>query len=81
MSGHLVTGKRDRRRHISTLRGMVTNFTAASAGHEEEEQTAQAELWWQRAIAIRWALGFVAQHVNLETGELTISLELAEETV
>ncbi len=32
-----------------------------------------------QAYAIRWALGYVERHVNLETGELTVSLELAEE--
>ena len=78
MTGHLVTGKKDRRRHISTLRLMVVNFDAAAGGHEEEEELSQAELWWRRASAIRWALGYVARHVNLETGELTISLEPEE---
>ncbi len=33
---------------------------------------------WDEAHAIRWALGFVEQHVNLETGKLTISLEPEE---
>ena len=71
----LVTSKTDRHRHVSTLRLMVVNFDTAAEGHEEEEQTAQAELWYRRASAIRWALGFVGRCVNLETGELTISLD------
>lgn len=78
MTGRLVTGKRDRCRHIATLCEMVTNFDAAAGGHEEEGELSQAELWWRRASAIRYALGYVARHVNLETGELTISLEPEE---
>ena len=55
----IATTKTDRRRHISTLRLMVVNFDAAAGGHEEEEQMAQAELWYRRATAVRWALGYV----------------------
>ncbi len=78
----LVTSgdKADRRRHVSTLRLMVVNFDSAAEGHEEEEQMVQAELWHRRASAIRWALGYVERHVNLETGDLTISLDELEET-
>ena len=45
------------RQHIATLRSMAANFTAAAEGHEEEDELAQAELWQERADAIRWALG------------------------
>ncbi|KKN17817.1 hypothetical protein LCGC14_0961990 [marine sediment metagenome] len=65
--------------HVSTLRLMVVNFDTKAGGHEEEEQPAQAELWYRRASAIRWALGYVGRHVNLETGELTIPLDEPEE--
>jgi hypothetical protein len=60
---------------------MVVNFDGKADGHEEEKQEAQAELWYRRASAIRWALGYVGRHVNLETGELTISLSEPEEAV
>ena len=78
MTGRLVTGKRDRRQHIATAREMVANFDAAAGGHEEEKELSQAELWWRRASTIRWLLGYAGRHVNLETGELTISLEPEE---
>ncbi len=64
-----------RREQIEFLRVMAVNFDAAAEGHEEEEQPAQAELWHCRAKSIRWALGYVERHVNLETGGLTIPLE------
>ncbi len=71
----------DRRNHIATLCEMVANFTAEAEGHEEDEtlyEAAQAELWRRRAYAIIFALGFVEQHVSLQTGKLTISLEPEE---
>ncbi len=70
-----MTARTDRLYHSTTLRSMVLNFTAEAAGFEENEQWAQAALWHQRAEAIGVALGYMEQHVNLETGELTISLE------
>ena len=80
MTDHLATHPADRRKHIATLREMIANFDAAAEGHEEDEKLCQAELWWRRAGATRWALYYVARHVNLETGKLTIPLD-AEEVV
>ena len=79
MTEHLAVTKAERFCHTETLRLMRINFNSAAEGHEEEEQAAQAELWHRRASAIRWALGYVERHVNLETGELTIPLDEPEE--
>lgn len=66
-----VSSTRNRRQHIATLREMAVNFTAVAEGHGEENEMAQAELWQQRAAAVCWALmGYVQQHINLETGQI-----------
>lgn len=44
------------RQYIAILHSMAANFAAAADGHEEEDEMAQAELWQERAAAIRWAL-------------------------
>ena len=70
MTEHLVTSKRDRLKHITTLCEMLENFGAAGAGHEEEGEMSKAELWWRRENAIRWALMYVQWRINLQTGEI-----------
>ena len=79
MTDHLATTPADRRKYIATLREMVANFAAGAEGHEEDEKLCQAELWWRRECATRFALGYVARHIDLETGKLTISLHEPEE--
>jgi hypothetical protein len=78
MTAHLATHPADRRKYIATLREMVANFAGTAEGHEDDEKLCQAQLWWRRACAIRWALNYVARHVD-ETGHLTISLDEPEE--
>ena len=78
MTGHLAMTPTDRRKHIATLHEMIANFAAGAEGHEEDEKLCQAELWWRRECATRFALGYVARHIDLETGKLTISLEPEE---
>ncbi len=78
MTSHLAMTPSDRRKHIATLHEMIANFAAGAEGHEEVEELRQATLWWRRECAIRFALGYVARHVNLETGHLTIPLDAEE---
>lgn len=79
MTEHLAVTKAERRRHLITSRCMVDNFHSKAEGYEEEEHWTEAELWHCRASTIHWLLGYVERHVNLETGELTISLSEPEE--
>jgi hypothetical protein len=51
-----MTTPRERAKHMSGLRSMATNFTAAAEGHEEEDELSQAVLWQVRADALCWAL-------------------------
>ena len=41
---------------LTRLRTMKSNFTAAAEGFEEAEQEAQAELYYDYAATIEWAL-------------------------
>ncbi len=77
----LATTKTDRLKKIKLLQAMGEdlkyrgNIRANCVG---EQKRAMGFKLWDEAHAIRWALSYVGQHVNLETGELTISLEPEE---
>ena len=77
-----VTTKTDRLKKIKLLQAMGEdlkyrgNIRANCVG---EQKRARGFKLWDEAHAIRWALGWIERHVNLETGELTISLDEPEQ--
>ena len=79
MTEHLTSTKDTRLGHAQTLLLMQINFKSKADGHDDEEDWAQAELWYRRVNAIRVALGYMGRHVNLQTGELTVPLSEPEE--
>ena len=81
MTEHLVTSKRDRRKNIRILQGRLANCDRSGDIKKNNNAAAEAAKSFEdydEAYAIRWALHYVARHVNLKTGELTISLEPEE---
>ena len=82
MSEHLATTKTDRRKQIRILRERNARFQAEGDRkiHSQDPSISdQGYAAHDEAYAGRWALGFVARHVNLETGELTIPLSEPED--
>ena len=75
MTDHLAMTPTDRRKKIRLLQAEIE--TRKSQGRAYGPASEQA---WALSHAIHWALGYVEQHVNLETGKLTISLEPEEVT-
>ena len=82
MTERLTMTKTDRRKNIRLLRELrqhlknTAQIRAHSAVAAEARKSFRLE---DEAYAIRWALDYVARHVNLETGELTIPLDEPEE--
>ncbi len=82
MTEHLATNKTDRRKRIRLLRELRERLKATAELRANNAIAAEARKGFaleDEAYAIRWALGYVARHVNLETGELTIPLHEPEE--
>ena len=79
MTGHLAMTPADRRKKIRLLQELRASLRRDGdrAVHDLCKKSVGFKLW-DEAHAIRWALGYVEQHVNLETGKLTISLEPEE---
>ncbi len=73
MTGHLAMTPRDRLKKIRLVQTEIEDLKSKGRGYG-----AASEAAWQLAHAHRMMLGYTAQHVNLETGELTISLEPEE---
>ena len=69
-----VTTKADRLKKIRLVQTEIENLKSKGRGYG-----AACEAAWQLAHAHRMMLGYTARHVNLETGELTISLHESEE--
>ncbi len=83
MTSRFAVNKTDRRKRIRLLRELAKHLKDAGddkANNALADEARKGFRYHDQAWAINWALGFVGQHMNLETGELTISLELAEET-
>ena len=82
MTEPATTTKVDRRKTIRILRELNDRFQAEGDRKIHSPNLVVARKGYQahdEAYAIRVALGFVGRHVNLETGELTISLSEPEE--
>ena len=81
MTGHLAMTPADRRKKIRRLQKMMAKlkFDGDRAVHDLCKESMGFELW-DDAHAIRFALGYVERHVNLQTGKLTIPLD-AEDVV
>ncbi len=82
MTARFAPTKTDRRKQIRLLRELRERLKRD--GDMAVHGTGRREIGFKmqdQAFAIGVALGYMARHVNLETGELTISLEPVEETV
>ena len=71
-----LSTKTDRLKKIRLVQTEIENLKSKGRGYG-----AASEAAWQLAHAIRMTLNYTAQHVSLETGELTISLDEPEEPV
>lgn len=84
MTSPFATNKTDRRRRVRLLRDLAEHLKHHGddkVNNALADEARKGFRYHDEAYAIRWALDYVARHVNLETGELTVSLELVEETV
>lgn len=82
MTERIATTKTDRRKNIRLLRELRQHLkdTAQIRAHNAVAAEARKSFKLEdEAYAIRWALGWIERHVNLETGELTIPLHEPEE--
>ena len=81
MTNHLAMTPADRRRKIRRLqeKSVRLKHDGDRAVHAHPQESGVGFTLWDEASDIRFALGYVARHVNLETGELTISLNEPEE--
>lgn len=78
-----MTSPRERLKHINTLRAMVDSYQDRKQRELDRpklcDQSLEARgrynLLVDRHCALRWALGYVGRHVDLETGHLTIPLD------
>ncbi len=81
MTGRLATTLTDRRKQIRLLQDMRQRLKDRGDDKANSAIAAEARKGYRlhdEAFAIRWALHYVEQHVCLETGELTVSLEPLE---
>ena len=80
MTEHLAMTPTDRRKKIRLLQELGTRLKSSGDMAIDRVGTEVVGFkLWDEAHAIRWALGYVEQHVSLETGHLTISLDEPEE--
>ena len=79
MTGHLAMTPADRRKKIRLLHGLRMRLKCSGDMNAHSvNPTNMGYQLWDEAYAIRWALDYVARHVDLESGKLTISLEPEE---
>ncbi len=69
-----LTTKTDRLKKIRLVQTEIERLKSKGRGYGVASEAA-----WKLAHAHRMMLNYTAQHVNLETGELTISLHEPEE--
>ena len=81
MTDHLAMTPTDRRKKIRRLQEMMARKQSDGnrAVHDHCKDSSVGFALWDDSNAICWALGYVERHVNLLTGELTISLDEPEE--
>ena len=65
MTEHLTITNTDRRKKILLLQAEIENLK-----HKGRADGPASGKYWDLAHAIRWALGYVQRHINLETGEI-----------
>ena len=73
MTGQLTTTKTDRRKNIRLLRELRQHLKDTAQLRANNAIAAEARKAFRledEAYAIRWALHYVARHINLETGEV-----------
>ena len=78
MTEPTATTKTDRRKTIRILRELEKRLQYSGDQKINDANAARARKGFRlydEAYAIRVALGFMGRHVNMETGELTISLD------
>ena len=73
MTEHLTTPNTDRRKNVRLLNGMAEHLKYCGDIKAHNALAVEARKGFKlydEAYAIRWALGYVQQHINLETGEI-----------